>query len=298
MRTALSLFVLACAAAPCGAASFSIGGASGYPGQRVSVPVRLNGGFSVTGYDFKVHYDRGIMSFSGANFVKVNGINRYSAKEASNGEIAVEARAETMPPSVGTINAKVVDLNFDIRSSAPPGARGSVRFTGPAHVRISNTSTAIASTGGAGTVAVQVPPTPTPSGPPPEVDLTMASPYTLVPGERPILRYRITLRDRSWEDAPSDAYLGVVPPTGGLLYIGSRGRYYTARNPIVRNFIIDGTDGEIDFGPLPDTYPAGAYTFYGVLARPNMSPLKGSGRITDIAHTRFELVQPTPTPGP
>ncbi|MEI6634194.1 MAG: hypothetical protein WCP22_10310 [Chlamydiota bacterium] len=130
----------------------------------------------------------------------------------------------------------------------------------------------------------------------------MPSPDTLFPGENAVLGYRIRLQDPSWAGAPADAYLGVVPPTGGLLYIGSRGRFYTSQNPIVRNLAIADIDGELDFGPLPVEYPTGIYTFYGVLARPGMSSLQVSGRISNVDSTQFELLPapiapPTPTPG-
>lgn len=292
----------ALAASPAGAASFSMGSASGYPGEKVSVPVSLRGASQASGFDFGVAYDRGIISLSGASLggaATAAGINRLDVSENSPGDISVSGSMSSSPPEYRNVDGTVVNLKFTISSSVPAGSRARVGFSGSASYDISRTSTASASTGGAGSVSVTTPPTPLPGGPPPEVALGMVSSPAIVPGENAILGYRIRVQDPSWEGVPSDAYLGVVPPTGGLLYIGSRGRFYTKPDPIVRDLAIGEMDGEIDFGPLPAKYPTGVYTFYGVLAWPGMNPLKRAGRITDIDSTQFELLPaPTPTPTP
>lgn len=290
------------ATAPAGAASFSMGSASGYPGEKVTVSVGLSGGIQATGFKFGVQYDRGSISLSGASIgaaASAGGINRLSVNENFPGNFNVSGEANPLPPVIRNVNGTVVNLKFTISTSATVGASARVGFSGGASYEISGTSWAAAGTGGPGTITITTPPTPLPSGLPPEVDLSMVSPDQIFPGENAVLRYRVNLRDPSWEGAPSDAYLGVVPPTGGLLYIASHGRFLTSQTPIVRNLLISDLSGEIDFGPLPAEYPTGIYTFYGVLTRPNMSPMKAAGRISDINDTQFELLPaPTPTPAP
>lgn len=298
--------VLACSmlflAAPCGAASFSMGNASGYPGEQVSVPVSLRGASQASGFDFGVAYERGILSLSGSSLggaATAAGINRLEVNENSPGNIDVSGGISETPPEFRNVDGTVVNLKFTISSSAAVGSSGRVGFSGSARYEISGTSSASASTGGPGSVSVTEPPTPLPSGAPPEVDLSMVSPLAIVPGQHAILEYRIRVQDPSWEGVPSDAYLGVVPPTGGLLYIESGARFDTERSSIAREFEISDIDGEIDFGPLPAEYPKGVYSFYGVLAWSGGNPLKGSERITDLADTHFEfLPAPTATPVP
>jgi hypothetical protein len=305
----LALCVTLLAAAPAGAADFSMGSASGFPGEKVTISVGLRG-IGVTAFDFGVQYDRGSISLSGASIggaASAAGINRLDVNENSPGNIDVSGEANPLPSVTRNINGTVVNLKFTISPSATVGASARIGFFGSASYEMNGTSTVSATTGGAGSITITTPPTPTPSGPPPEVDLSMVSPAQIFAGENAVLRYRINLQDPSWEGAPSDAYLGVVPPTGGLLFIASRGRFLTSQTPIVRGLTIRDIDGEIDFGPLPAEYPTGIYTFYGVLTWPNMSPLKGSGRITNIGSTQFELLpeptatptpEPTPTPAP
>ena len=298
--TWLALCVMLLAAAPAGAQRFSMGSASGYPGEQVTIAVGFSNGVQATGFDFGVQYDRGSVSLSGASIggaASAGGINRLDVNENSPGNIDVHGEANPLPPVIRNVNGTVVNLKFTISSSATVGASARVGFSGGASYEISGTTWASAGTGGAGSITITTPPTPLPSGPPPEVDLSMASAPAIVPGENAVLHYRVNLMDPSWEGVPSDAYLGVVPPTGGLLYIASHGRFLTSQTPIVRNLLITDLSGDIDFGPLPETYPIGIYTFYGVLTWPNMSPLKSAGRISNINDTQFELL-PTPTPTP
>jgi len=286
-----AMVVSALLASPCGATNFTVGSVSGCPGERVRIPVGLRTDLTVTEFECTVDYKASVLNYggvSGAAGFSVDGDNPYSGRLKLDGERSVTGD--------GSVNGTVADLSFTVSPAAAVGTVAKVQVL-DGTVRGGGSSSN--ASGGAGSVTVVAAPTPLPSGPPPAVDLAMESPDRIVPGENAVLGYRVEVQDPSWEGVPADAYIAVIPPTGGLLFIGSRGRFYEKPNPIVRNLEIDGLDGEIDFGPLPVEYPTGVYTFYGALAWPGMSPLKTKGRITGIDDTRFELLPtPTPTPAP
>ncbi|MEI6632689.1 MAG: cohesin domain-containing protein [Chlamydiota bacterium] len=300
--TWLALCMTLLAAAPAGAQRFSMGSVIGYPGEQVTVAVGFSNGGQTTGFEFGVQYDRGSISFSGASIgaaASAAGINSLRVQENYPGNIDVYGEANPLPPVIRNVNGTVANLKFTISSSATVGASARVSFSGGASYEIGGATWAQAGTGSPGTITIITVPTPTPSGTPPVVALSMVSAPAIVPGENAVLRYRINLTDLSWVGVPSDAYLGVVPPTGGLLYIASHGRFLTLQAPIVKNLLISDLTGDIDFGPLPAEYPTGIYTFYGALTWPGLSPMLAAGRISAISNTRFELLPtPTPTPAP
>lgn len=285
------MVVPALLAAPCGATNFTVGSVSGYPGERVRIPVGLRTDLAVTKFDCTVEYKSGFLDYDdvmGSAGFKVDVDIPYAGRLKLEGERSVSGD--------DSVNGTVATLSFTVSPGAAVGTVTKVEVPSGTVYGGGSSSNAGA---GAGTVTVVSAPTPLPSGPPPTVDLGMESLDRIVPGEHAVLNYRVQVQDPSWEGVPADAYIAVVPPTGGLLFIGSRGRFYEKPNPIVRNLEIDDLDGEIDFGPMPLEYPTGVYTFYGALAWPGMNPLKTKGRITGIDDTRFELLPtPTPTPAP
>ena len=57
------MFVPALLAAPCGATNFTVGSVSGYPGERVRIPVGLRTDLAVTKFDCTVEYKSGFLDY-------------------------------------------------------------------------------------------------------------------------------------------------------------------------------------------------------------------------------------------
>lgn len=295
----LALAGLFALAAPCGANSISLGNGRGAPGTQVRVPVSASPGEIYTGFEFTFDFNENALSFNGLSLSSAaqgNGIDDVEETKIFKGRYTILATSK----NAGDTNSitDLGDLTFTIAQGAPFVTIDITLFGSP-QLQIGGTAWFTATIGSAGSVTIEPPITPIPTGTPPVVDLSMASPETLVPGQEAILRYKLEVPDPAWLDFPADVYIALSIPSGKLFYLNRKGRFTTSRSPVRKAMKIEEIDRDINFGALRPTLPFGRYTFRSVLTFVDMNPLRSSSRISNLDSTHFDLVPPpAPAPGP
>lgn len=277
-------------AAPCGAASFSLGNASGAPGETVDISVSLSPASTVRGFDFTVEFDQNALSLDGFSLssgAKSNGIDQLDVSMVYKGRYNISASSRY----AGAMDfiSDLGKLRFTIAASAP-FVDLKVSFNGNGSATIAGGSLITVIAQGSGTVSVKPSVTPMPTGTPPQVSLNMESPETITFGERCVVRYRITVVDPSWEGSPADIYFAASVPGGALYFLDRKGRLTKSMTPAKSKWGIGDMGGTIDFGAMgTDMFP-GRYTFFLVLAYTGTDPRKSANRISDLADAHFDLV--------
>ena len=302
MKTVVFFFaIFALAAAPYGAIEISIGNATGYPGEEVSVPVDISPENQYGGFNFAFEYNDNFLDFQGFSLSNAAEYNKIDVEfEESWGEVEIDAGGYVT--GGGENFGRAGSLKFMIASNAPLGTTFDIETLGDGSYDLIGGGGGHAFTSD-GSIKVERDPDAVPTGPRPELDLSMRWTDVLTYGEPPIVRFELTLKEdegQEWLGWPADAYLAVALPDGRFFYVDSHLRLTTKRTTIKKDLLIDNLKGNIGFSALSPEAPLGLYTFYGVLTFSGANPLKDSdeNRITNLDTTEFDLVLPTPTPTP
>jgi len=110
------MFVPALLAAPCGATNFTVGSVSGYPGERVRIPVGLRTDLAVTKFGCTVEYKSGFLDYddvTGSAGFKVDVDTPYAGRLKLEGERSVSGD--------DSVNGTVATLSFTVSPGAAVG---------------------------------------------------------------------------------------------------------------------------------------------------------------------------------
>ncbi|MCX6357510.1 MAG: hypothetical protein NT045_06525 [Candidatus Aureabacteria bacterium] len=296
--------IAACAAllpSLCSAAILSLGYATGEPGDSVSVSLSLDPSDYVTNFQCSFRYDTRLLTLRDiylSDGAAENGISRLWYNDSPGGEVDVETESWNGEWWLEQISRLAI-VRFDINENAY-SATAALTFVGIAYYERNDDGRWQSTTTQNGAITIiSSRPTPTPTplpGKPPSLTLSMGSGTVLTPGQPLTLSFNLSAQ--AWDGIRADAYIWVAMPDGSLLYVNPRLEFVTTRAALAPKITIEDMQGDVQFGPVPQGIPYGAYTFYGTLTYPRKSPTKKANRISNTASAGFHIVTPTPTPRP